>query len=295
MASKKKTKSSGWLVPALLGTTAVVGVGLASRRASAKPSSESAPAPTPTPAKLPETLPQPTGEFEVEFPVYRGQEGKFMLEELLTAAQLDEDWRTFFRAIARGESGFDSNVVLGERRLYPKGSEPSKRTDTLGPGEAKGARKAYLRGLEQGRYESCRWKGEHFSWGSGGWLAMLPANAWYAYLHTELRCRHPHYLLHPVDHVVVGIDFARRLTRWKAFIAEPRWLTLRVGWGNPSGMDDPQAHERVASKFANALAADGVSSSWMSRQVTPLPKHDIEQLWEQLMTAFDFEPGRRGA
>ena len=68
-----------------------------------------------------------------------------------------------------------------------------------------------------------------------------------------------------------------------------------MGWGNPSGMDDPQAHERVAGKFGEALAADDVSSSWMSKQVTPPPKHDIEQLWEQLMTTFDLEPGRKGA
>ena len=217
MASKTKTSSNGWLVPALLGGAAMVGVGLASRRASAN-SSEPAPTPTPTPApgQLPQTLPPLASDFEPEFPVYRDKDGKFMLEELLTAAQLDEDWRIFFRAVARGESGFDSNVVLGERRLYPAGSEPSKRTDTLGPGEARGARKAYLRGLEEGRYQGCPWTGDDFSWGSGGWFGMLPANAWYAYLNTGLGCRHPHYLLHPVDHVVVGVDFARRLMRWKA-------------------------------------------------------------------------------
>ena len=309
MAARKKANKGasgggGWLLPALLGTATVVGVGLASRKASAKPGTSTppltptppTPTPIPTPAELPPNLsPVDNGPFEVRFPVYQGQDGAFMLEQLLGAAQLDKQWKRLFKAIGRGESGFDSNVVLGDPRLYPAGSQASKLTDKLGPGEARGARKAYERGFEQGRYEGCPWDGDAFSWGSGGWFGMLPANAWYAYLTTGLRCRHPHYLLHPVDQLVVGVDFARRLMRWSAFKNNPRWLTLRVGWGNPSAMDDPQAHERVGLKFSKHLQAEGVDPAWMNEEVTPLVAHDIEALWERLMTSFDLEPGRKGA
>lgn len=299
-STKRKNKSKGWVAPTLIGLVALTGIGLFARKASAKPA-------PPPPKGTDPIIPAPSdatdssnssntaGNEDIRFPVFEGQDGAFMLQELLQASGVDRQWLRFFLATARGESGFTSNMVLGDRSLYPTGSKPSKLTDTLGPGEANGARKAYDRAFDKGRLEGCPWSAGAYSWGSGGWLAMLPANAWYAYKDTSLRCRHPWYLLHPVDHVVVGIDFARRLMGWSAFKANPTWLTLRVGWGNPSAMDDPKAHERVAKKFGDQLRALGLAPEWMNERVTALPKHDIEELWDTLMRTFDLEPGKRGA
>ena len=292
-----KTKKTGasapaWLAPTALGLGTLVGVGLLSRRASAKSSSSS------SDTAVPDTNPAPTSpqaDLVVKFPVYEGQDGAFMLQEILKFTGADLDWRRFFLGIARGESGFNSNMALGDRRLYPHGSQPSKYTDSHGTGEAAGARKAYKRAIDRGWLRGCPWSADAYSWGSGGWLAMLPANAWYAYRSTGLVCRHPWYLLHPADHVVVGVDFARRLMNWSAFKADPTWLTLRVGWGNPSAMDEPQARERVAQKFGDQLRGLGVSTDWMHQEVTGLPDHDIERVWDQVMREFSFDPGRKGA
>lgn len=295
----------------VLGLGAVLGIGLFARKASAKtpaspadpqqsdpqpsdPSSDQQQTPKTTPKPKPTPQPQPPTP-DVRFPVYEGKDGAFMLQELLKTAGVDQNWQRFFLSIASGESGFTSNMVLGDPKLYPTRGKPSKQTATLGPAEAAGARKAYDRAEENRRLDGCPWPADAYSWGSGGWLAMLPANAWYAYMGTSLRCRHPWYLLHPADHVVVGIDFARRLMDWKAFVAEPTWLTLRVGWGNPSAMDEPDARERIAKKFSGQLQTLGVAPAWMYQEVTPLPKRDIEGTWETLMKTFGFVQGKRGA
>lgn len=286
-SKKNFKKRSSWVGPVLAGTAGLIGVGLLSRRASAKPAT-----PSPTPSGEPKS--QPSTD-DIRFPVFEDREGASLLEDLLEATGLDGQWRRFFLSTARGESGFTSNIVLGDPKLYPHGSKPSSLTDTLGPGEAKGARTAYDRAVEQKRFDGCPWPASAYTWGSGGWLGMLPANAWYAYLGTSLRCRHPWYLLHPVDHVVTAIEFARRLMGWKTFTANPNWLRLRVGWGNPSAMDDVQVREAVAKKFGVQLEALGVDKAFMLEKVTPLPKRNVEDTWDTLMRQFDLEPGKRGA
>jgi hypothetical protein len=290
--SKRKGGSASWAAPAAVGVGLAFGIGLVARKARAK-STKAETRDRPEPSNADDA--SKTAKIDVRFPVYEGQDGAYMLQELLDAAGLDSNWKRFFLVTARGESGFVSNVALGDPHLYPVGSTPSKYTATLGPGEAAGARQAYERARDKGRLDGCPWPGEAYSWGSGGWLGMLPANAWYAYKDTSLRCRHPWYLLHPVDHVVVAIDFARRLMRWSNFKADPTWLTLRVGWGNPSNMNDAKARARVEQKFGDQLRALGASPQWMHNEVTALPKYDVEDLWDTLMREFDFEPGRRGA
>ena len=122
---------------------------------------------------------------------------------------------------------------------------------------------------------------------------MLPANAWHAYTGTSLRCRHPWYLLHPVDQIVTAIEFARRLKGWSAFKKDPTWLTLRAGWGNPSLMDDPQYRETTARKFGDQLEKLGIPYAFMKQKVTALPSADVEDRWETLMKQFGFEPGSK--
>lgn len=318
--SKKKKKSDGapgWVAPAAIGGgLLVLGMGLFSRRASAKDGTTDQSDGSSTPSDgsngngknndnknsdnknsdntKPDNQP-PADDSDITFPIYSGQAGAAKLEELCKAAGLDSQWVRFFKVTARGESGFTSNVVLGDPTLYPPGSKPSAETDRLGPGEASGARTAYNRGVSEGRYTGCPWPASAYTWGSGGWLGMVPANAWYAYVNTSLRCRHPWYLLHPVDQVVTAIEIGRRLKGWSAFKANPTWLTMRVGWGNPSKMDDPQQHEVIRNKLAPHLKALGIPSSWLDQKVTALPHSNVEQRWESLMASSGMAPGKKGA
>lgn len=312
--SKKKSDGApGWVAPAAIGGgLLVLGIGLFSRRASAKDSEPSDGSSNPSDGSNGKTDDhngndnngsdetqgddQPAADdSDIKFPIYSGDEGAKKLRELCEAAGLDREWVRFFLVTARGESRFTSNVVLGDPTLYPPGSKPSAETDRLGPGEASGARTAYNRGVSEGRYVGCPWPASTFTWGAGGWLGMIPANAWYAYLNTSLRCRHPWYMLHPVDHVVTAIEIARRLKGWSAFKANPTWLTMRVGWGNPSKMDDPQQHEVLRTKLAPHLKALGIPYSWMDQKVTALPHSNVEQRWESLMTSSGMPPGKKGA
>lgn len=235
-----------------------------------------------------------SGAGSIVFPVYSSNEGAAMLEDLTAAEGLDDDWVRWFLAVARGESRFTSNVVLGARALYPVGSVPSPLTDTLGPREAAGAVTAYERARSQGRLD-CPWGKDAYTWGSGGWLGQIPANAWAAYKGTQLACRHPWYLLHPVDQVITAIEYLRRLSGWSAYKADPTLLTARVGWGNPSAMDSPAHRERVATEFAADLDAIGLPADFASRPAPAFPpKRDVYERWGALMRRFDFDPGAIG-
>lgn len=303
---RKKGDTPGWVAPAAIGGGLLaVGLALFSRKAKAAPGdlperSMTDRSKTSDDSRVPESSPEdsseqdPTPDHDIVFPIYSGDEGRKKLWDIADAAGLDDDWIRFFLLTASGESAFTSNVVLGDRSLYPTGSKPSPQTDALGVGEAAGARRAYDRGLEEGRYINCTWPKSAYCWGSGGWLQMLPANAWAAYDKTGLRCRHPWYLLHPVDHVVTAIEFARRLTTWSAFKDNPTWLTLRVGWGNPSAMDEPSAHQTMAKKLAKHRQSLGILESWLGKKVTTLPHDDVEQRWESLMNRFEYDPDKKG-
>lgn len=87
---KRKRNVPKWLAPAGIGL-GLVGIGLASRRASAKSSKSSegtidnSSSNTET---IPERSPAPPAEPDIVFPVYEGQDGAFMLQELLKAPVL---------------------------------------------------------------------------------------------------------------------------------------------------------------------------------------------------------------
>ncbi|HLT38268.1 MAG TPA: hypothetical protein VK034_18410, partial [Enhygromyxa sp.] len=199
-ARKKNDGAPGWVAPAAVGGgLLILGIGLVSRRASAKGEAPAKDNGSSDPKSDPSSDPnsnnnnngdrgadgtqpsdRPTNDGDITFPVYSGQEGANKLEEVCKAAGLDNDWTRFFLATARGESAFTSNVVLGDP-THPTGSKPSPETDKLGVGEASGARTAYNRGVSEGRYSGCPWPASAYTWGSGGWLQMLPANAWHAY------------------------------------------------------------------------------------------------------------------
>lgn len=230
----------------------------------------------------------------ITFPVYSGTQGADLLRALSEAEGLHPDWVAWVLLTARGESGFTSNVVLGDPALYPTGSVPSASTATLGPAEASGARTAYTRAREQGRL-NCPWPESAYTWGTGGWLAQFAPNAWTAYEGTPLACRHPWYLLHPVDTVVTAVETLRRLSGWSAWKANPTMLTARTAWGNPSKMGDPDYRAKVLAGAMGDAEALGLPPSFFDRPLPPLPPAgDVYQRWGALMNAFNLPPGRIG-
>jgi hypothetical protein len=232
---------------------------------------------------------------EIVFPVFTKSEGAAQIANLGGAAGLDSDWIKFFQATANNESGFTSNVVLGDPNHYPVGSKASGATSSIGPGEAAASRTAYARAAEQGRFTGCPWPKSFYTYGSGGWFGMIVSNAWAAYDDTSLRCRHPWYMLHPVDQIVTAIEIARRLKGWKTFKAQPTWLNLRVGWASPSGMNKSSVVATQRSRFSEDVQAVGLPVSWMDKKVTALPGKNVEGLWEHLMSYSGMPPGHKGA
>lgn len=213
------------------------------------------------------------------FPVY---DKPALLEEALLAAGLHKDWVTFYLGVAANESGFQSNVVLGDPSIAPAGSKPSSRNADLGMAESAAAKTAFQRAIEQGRLD-CEYPATRYTYGSAGWFAMLPANALAAYDKTSLSCRDPWLLLHPADQVVCAIEFARRLLGWPTYKANPTFLTLRQGWANPSRMDDPAAIEAMRAKFGKHLGSIGIGASFMDKKPPALPAKDVVSLHTKLL------------
>lgn len=232
---------------------------------------------------------------EIVFPVFTKSQGAAQIANLGSAAGLDSDWVKFFQATANNESGFTSNVVLGDPNHYPIGSKASGATASVGPGEAAASRTAYKRAEEQGRFTGCPWPKTMYTYGAGGWFGMMVSNAWAAYDDTSLRCRHPWYMLHPVDQIVTAIEIARRLKGWSSFKAQPTWLNLRVGWASPSGMNKPSVLAEQRRRFSEDVQVVGLPVSWMDQKVTQLPSKNVVGLWEHLMSFSGMPPGHKGA
>jgi len=228
----------------------------------------------------------------ISFPVFSGEQGLNSIAHLCKMSGLDDDWTSFFLATAAGESRFTSNVVLGNPKKYPKGSKPSPVTKSYGAGEAAAALRAYNRAKEAGRLSGCRWPASAYTFGSGGWFAMIPANAWAGYEGTALKCRHPWYMLHPVDQIITGTELARRLMGWASFKSKPNWLQLRTGWSNPSGMSSQESYDRMEGRFPKYLNELNIPSSWMYKNVTSLPSKNVELAWKSLMGKSGLPPGK---
>lgn len=236
-----------------------------------------------------------SGGGSISFPVFSGTSGANEMAKLCQMHGLDENWTRFFLATAAGESRFTSNVVLGNPSKYPRGSKPSPVTKSHGPGEYAASKVAYKRAKDAGRFKGCPWPASAYTFGSGGWWAMIPSNAWAAYAGTELHCRHPWYMLHPVDQVVTGTEYARRIMGWPSFKSNPTWLQMRIGWASPSGMSSQAAYDRMEGRFPQYLQELGIPSGWMYNKVTSLPKFDTVAAWKSLMVRSGMPPGRVGA
>lgn len=145
------------------------------------------------------------------------------VEAYLFAAGLPDAWVRFFVFVAAGESGF------------------SVRAKNDSPGEAKAARVAYKR--NEAKLKGCGFAAGAYTFGSGGWFGLLPANA-AMNLPKELRCHEPGAIVFvPQLSVPAAIGMARGLTGWSNY--QGTVLSLRAGWGWPAKMGDA---ERLAAR-----------------------------------------------
>ena len=192
------------------------------------------------------------------------QKGAADLYGVLDEMGAPDDWKTFLAAVAHRESRFDN---LAEN------------TSTT---EAAAARRAFDRQRDRGRFSSSPWPDSAYTFGSGGWYGLLPANALEAFSGTDLENMDPREAIHdPITSTIMALAYARRLFGWAAF--DGTWLGLRVGWANPSKMGDPDFVAEVRGRFRKDLEAIGASPSFMDREVSSvggLP--DSETLFHML-------------
>lgn len=267
---------------AIIGGVVGVSVLLAAAVASASSSTQT-----------PQAVPVPGSALDIVFPVFAGKDGAALIQDLAQATGLHQHWQYFLLALAAGETQgtYTSNVVLGDPALYPLGSKASPSTKKHGPNEAAAARAAFAAGAPALGLRECPWPESAWVWGSGGWWSQIPVYAFAAYRNTPLACRHPWYLLHPVDQFVCALAFASRLMQRDAFAGQPNWLSLRVGWGTPSMIGDPTRRASVRQRFGDRLETLDIPRAFLDSPVPPLPQQDIYTRWGELMRQFDFEPG----
>lgn len=162
-----------------------------------------------------------------------------------------DDWQTFFSAVGYWESRFNNL------------------TENTSTREAAAAKRAYNYMRDKGRFADSPWPDSAYTFGSGGWYGLLPAYALEAFHGTDLENLEPREAIHdPVTSTIMAIAYARRLFRWAAF--DGTWLSLRVGFANPSKMGDPDFVAEVRGRFAESLRAIGAPESFMHRQVSSL-------------------------
>ncbi len=189
-------------------------------------------------------------------------QGRNELLGWLNRAGMPNDWIVFFDAASHGESRWNSDVGLGDPALVPAWVRMN-----VSKGEARAACRAYDRQVERGKLPAGdrRW-----CFGSGGYFAMLPANAEIGAFGTDFGEPGPYDLFDPPKAVVMAVAYAKRLRGWSSFRADPTWLTLRVGWSNPSKMADREFRAKVRERFARSLRKAGYPASFMDRRVSAM-------------------------
>lgn len=190
-----------------------------------------------------------------------------MLESL---PMLDDVQRKFLILVARGESGWNPLVGLGDPSLFPPGTKPNTKASAKAQeGEARAARVAYDR--HAAYFEACD-AGDRaaYSFGSGGWFGMLPANGLWQLRDTPLACWPPRAVFEPVRALVMGLAFARGLQGWDGFKANPTVGNLRAGWGLPTSMGTDIAADRLA-KYRRHARESGLPESFIDEPIARYP------------------------
>ncbi len=211
-------------------------------------------------------------------PTFENQDS---LRFLLEVSGLAPSWVLFFEAVALNESRFNNLTGRGDPAMFPDWSEPNlKASASAQQREQRAAARAYERNAE--RYRDCGFPVDDYTFGSGGWFGLLPANALAAFKDTDYRCLHPYYVFFPGASIVMAIEFARRLMNWSSWKSAPTFANLRVGWGDPSKMGDRKAMAESAAKLKARLSELGANPNIASMKPPSLPARDPVELFDYL-------------
>ncbi len=202
---------------------------------------------------------------------------RYHLEE----AGLAPSWVLFFEAIALNESRFNHLTGLGNPQLFPSWAEPNVDASVSSQQrEQRAATRAYERNAA--RFQGCGHPSADYTFGSGGWFGMLPANALAAFDGTAYQCMHPYFVFFPGASVVMAIEFARRLMSWSSWKSKPTFANLRVGWGDPSKMGDRGAISKSGARLKELLSEFGANPNIASMRPPSLPAADPVGLFDHL-------------
>jgi hypothetical protein len=215
------------------------------------------------------------------------KQGQADLRVLCQMAGLSPNWSMFFEATALNESGFNNLRGLGDPSMYPGWARPNLRAShSLQVNEQEKAERAYR---NNSYLKKCKWDAERYTFGSGGWFAMLPAFGVYAFKGTSMECIDPYDVFEKEASLVMAIEFARRTMRRSAFKKNPKYGVLRVGWGLPSGMGDQSrlaASRTKKNGFSGRLEQLGYDKSNWYTKVDPLPNEAPDKLLRRLRREF---------
>jgi len=193
----------------------------------------------------------------------------------MEAADLPDDWQVFLAATAYRESKWHNDVGLGPNDA--PGRPPWFRDSKAGPktqaNEAKAACRAYEKNFDKW-FRNSPYPAARYCFGSGGWFGLLPAYGVISGFKAtpELIPQiDPWDVSDPLVSLVMAIGLARGLMNWQQFEeGGGTWLALRIGWGNPSAMDEAQSKLDIRKSFGEQLGILDVPPSFMDRRPSPL-------------------------
>lgn len=195
------------------------------------------------------------------------REGQETIRALAHAAGLDQSWIKFLEAAAAGESGFNNLVARGVQNGAPDWAKVVVKQN-----DADKAKIAYDRNEE--KYQDCGYSAARYSFGSGGWWQILPANGLSAFWDTEEQCMDPWAVFDPAPSMVMILYYLKRIQRYDNFKSVPTWGNLRVGMRAVSylGRGDELERQRTGkNKLGDRLEQLGYDRSFVDEEVTPLP------------------------
>lgn len=206
--------------------------------------------------------------------------GLDQVRQIAKAIGAPPQWQDFFVLVAAGESKGHGDYGRGSTLNAPPWA-----TIIEDSGEAEAAARAYDR--NKAMFTGC-WPAAAYAFGSGGYYAMLPANALAAFESTPLMCLHPWTVFDATIATIMAAWFARRLTGWSNW--QGTVLSLRRGWGNPSAMDSPEDRR---GEYEEDCRRAGLPTSFLDVKLERWKPAPADELFERLGGNRGWLPGGR--